>query len=264
MYPILFRIFDFQIGTYGLLYAISFLTALRVATHYARKEGIDTGRILDLGIYTLLAGIVGAKLLLLLLDLPVYWDRPGELLRTWRAAGVFYGGLILASVVALFYAHRHRLPLRKTADVLAPALALGQAFGRVGCFAAGCCYGIPTRGFWSVTFRNPDARALTGVPLEVPLHPTQLYHSGANLLIFIILVFAYRRKRTDGTVFWLFLLLHALFRFSIEFLRGDFRGPSLVGGLTTSQGIALLAALLGGGMLLKYHLERESPQIGKK
>ena len=264
MHPILFRIFDFQIGTYGLLYAISFLAALRIATHYARKEGIDAGRILDLGIYTLLAGIVGAKLLLYLLDLPVYWERPAELLRTWRAAGVFYGGLILASAVGLLYAHRHRLPFGKTADALAPALALGQAFGRVGCFAAGCCYGVPTRGFWAVTFHNPDARALTGVPLDVPLHPTQLYHSGANLLLFGILVFAHRRKRIDGTVFWLFLLLHALFRFSIEFLRGDYRGPALLGGLTTSQGIALLAILLGAAMLLKARMERETTQAGKK
>ncbi|MCZ6670270.1 MAG: prolipoprotein diacylglyceryl transferase [Acidobacteria bacterium] len=251
MHPILFKILHFQIGTYGLLYAISFLVALRVATHYARKEGIEPARILDLGIYALLSGIIGAKLFLYLIDLPHYLRHPEEILRTWRAAGVFYGGLLFALAVGLFYLRRHRISVWKATDAVAPAAAIGQAIGRLGCFAAGCCYGIPADTPISVTFRNPEAYHLTGVTLDTPLLPTQLFHSASNFLTFFVLVFFYRRKSRPGTIFWLYLLLHGGFRFTVEFFRGDYRGPQIAGNLTTSQLIALAGFLIAGFMLLK-------------
>jgi phosphatidylglycerol:prolipoprotein diacylglycerol transferase len=257
MYPILFEIFNFQIGTYGLLYAISFLVALRVAAHYGRKEGIDTGHILDLGIYTLLAGIIGAKLLLYIVDFRLYLGSPAEILRTWRAAGMFYGGLIAAVLVGLLYLRRHNIPVLSATDAIAPAIAIGQTIGRLGCFTAGCCYGIGWSGTGAVTFRNPAAHTLTGVPLDIPLLPAQLFHSAASFLIFLVLVVAYRYKTRPGTIFSLFVILHGAFRFGLEFLRGDYRGPRIVAGLTVSQIIALAAVLFGVWMLMRI---RRTPQ----
>jgi phosphatidylglycerol:prolipoprotein diacylglycerol transferase len=262
MYPILFEIFNFQIGTYGLLYAISFLVALRVGVHYGRREGIESARILDLGIYTLLAGIIGAKLLLYVVDFRLYFTTPGEMLRTWRAAGMFYGGLIVAIGVGLLYLRRHRLPVLTTTDVVAPAVALGQAIGRLGCFTAGCCYGIGWTGPGAVTFREPDAHTLTGVPLDLPLVPTQLLHAAASFLIFIVLVLVYRKKTRPGTVFWLFLVLHGLSRFGLEFLRGDYRGPQIAAGLTVSQIMALAAIGLGAWMLVRNRRTPEAAPAG--
>ncbi|MBI4161647.1 MAG: prolipoprotein diacylglyceryl transferase [Acidobacteria bacterium] len=251
MYPVLFEIFRFQVGTYGLLYAVAFLAALRVATHYARRAGIDTGRILDLGIYALLAGFAGAKLLLYLLDFRLYFGHPVEILRTWRSAGVFHGGLLAAVAVSVWYLRRHRVPVAPAADAAAPALALAQSIGRLGCFAAGCCYGLPSERPWAITFRDPRAHQITGVPLDLPLLPTQLFHAAGDLAIFLVLVLLHRRRPPPGTVFWAFLLLHGAGRFGLEFLRGDYRGPAIGGLLTFSQILALAGALLGAVMLAR-------------
>lgn len=251
MYPVLFEILNFQIGTYGLLYAIAFLVGLKVATHFGRREGLEPGRILDLGIYSLLAGIVGAKLFLYLMHFRVYFSNPYEILRTWRAAGVFYGGLLCALAVGILYLRRHRMPLWSTADAAAPAIALGQAIGRLGCFAAGCCYGLPSDRSWAVTFRDPAAHELTGVTLDLPLVPTQLFHSAANLLLFLILVVAWRWKRRPGTIFWLFLLLHGAARLTIESFRNDQPTPIFLAGWSVSQWIALTGVAVGAVMLFR-------------
>src|SRR3989475_6650672 len=174
-----------------------------------------------LGIWTLLSGIVGAKLLLVLVELPYYWRHKMEILYNWRSAGVFYGGFVLACAVGLWYVHRTRLPLARTADAVAPGVALAQAIGRIGCFCAGCCYGKPTNIRWGVTFVDPRAHDLTGVPLGVTLHPTQIYHGLADLALFCMLVTLYPRKRVHGTIFWTYVLAYAILRFIIEFYRGD-------------------------------------------
>src|SRR5436309_7570042 len=199
MYPVLWdlhlgKLGQFTLGTYGLFYAVAFLVAVRVSMAYAKREGIDPTRMIDLGIWTLLSGIVGAKLLLVLVELPYYWRHKMEILYNWRSAGVFYGGFVLACAVGLWYVHRTRLPLARTADAVAPGVALAQAIGRIGCFCAGCCYGKPTNIRWGVTFVDPRAHDLTGVPLGVTLHPTQIYHGLADLALFCMLVTLYPRK----------------------------------------------------------------------
>jgi phosphatidylglycerol:prolipoprotein diacylglycerol transferase len=157
---------------------------------------------------------------------------------------VFYGGLIGALPVAWWYARKHNLPPWPTADVLAPGVALGQAVGRLGCFAAGCCYGRPAEVPWAVTFKDIYTTRTVGTPLDVPLHPTQLYEAAATLLIFGLLIWMSRKKLFHGQVALAYVFLYSLARFVIEFYRGDAaRGTVLGGWLSTSQFISILMVL---------------------
>ncbi len=257
MYPVLFnldlgRFGKFTIGTYGLFYALGFLLALRLAVNLARREGIDSARIVDLGIVALLAGFVGAKATLYLIDARYYYEHPMEILRNLRSAGVFYGGFALAAAAGVLYVRRYRLPLARVADVTAPPLALGQAIGRLGCFAAGCCYGRSCDLPWAVTFSDPAAYQLTGVPLGVALHPTQIYHALADFLILAITLVVLRRRRVPGQVFWVYVLAYAVLRFVVEMFRGDTaRGLFFAGHLSTSQIVAVPAAMVAIVMLVR-------------
>jgi phosphatidylglycerol:prolipoprotein diacylglycerol transferase len=227
----------------------------------AKARGLDTTRVLDLGIYIIISALVGAKLLLLVTDFRTYTSSPGELLTLVRVGGVFYGGLILAVVVALWYIRRIGLPLWTTCDVFAPGIALGHVVGRFGCFFAGCCYGKPTDVPWAITFTSPFAAENTGTPLNVPLHPTQLYEAGAEAIILAILLATERRGRPfPGRTFWLYMLLYAVSRFVIEIYRGDPRGTVFM--FSTSQFISLLLAPLAVIMLL--YLGRRYQPEGKR
>ena len=188
MYPELFSIGPITIYTYGVLLAVSYLLGLWLAMRRARKWGLDANRILDLGIYIIIAALVGAKLLLLVVDFDQFSRSPAELLTLARSGGVFYGGLILAVIVGFWYVSRHRLPFWTTCDVFAPGIALGHVTGRLGCLAAGCCYGRPADVPWAITFTSPLAAANVGTPLGIPLHPTQIYEAGAELLILGLLI----------------------------------------------------------------------------
>lgn len=180
-----------------------------------------------------------------------YLANPASLVEVLRSGGVFYGGLICATTVAVVYMHRNALPGWRIADMGAPSIALGEAIGRWGCFAAGCCYGKESHGPFAVTFTDPFAHDAVGTPLGVPLHPTQIYLSLNALVIFVILQWAYRRKTFDGEVFWLYVLLYAITRGILEIWRGDLvRGFVIPGVLSTSQGIGLVTALVAGAMLL--------------
>ena len=215
----------------------------------AKQRGLDATRVLDLGIYIIISALVGAKLLLHVTDFQTFRRDPRELLMLARSGGVFYGGLILAVVVALFYIRKIGLPLWTTCDVFAPGIAVGHVVGRFGCLFAGCCYGKPTTVPWAITFRDPFAQANVGTPLNQPLHPTQLYEAGAELIILIILLTTERKGRPyPGRTFWLYMLLYAVSRFIIEFYRDDPRGT--VGMFSTSQFISILLAPLAIGMLV--------------
>ena len=249
MYPRLFELGPITVYTYGLLLAAAYLLGLKLAMVRARARGLDANRVLDLGIYIIISALVGAKLLLLVTDFKTFTSNPRELLTLARSGGVFYGGLILAVTVALLYIRRVGLPLWTTTDVFAPGIALGHVVGRFGCLFAGCCFGKPTTMPWGITFKDPFAAANVGTPLGVPLHPTQLYEAGAELLILGILLFSERKGRPfAGRTFWLYMLLYAISRFIIEFYRGDERGT--VGMFSTSQFISLLLAPLALFMLM--------------
>jgi len=161
--------------TYGVLLAAAYLLGLQFALKRAKSRHLDGTRVMDLGIYIIISALVGAKLLLLVTDFQTFKSNPAELLNLLREGGVFYGGLIVAVTVALWYIRRVGLPLWTTCDVFAPGIALGLIIGRFGCFFAGCCFGKPTSVPWAITFTDPFAAANVGTPLNVPLHPTQLY-----------------------------------------------------------------------------------------
>jgi len=235
--------------TYGVLLAAAYLLGLQLALTRAKARGLDSTRVMDLGIYIIISALVGAKLLLLVTNFQAFKANPAELFNLFREAGVFYGGLILAVVVALLYIRRVGLPLWTTCDVFAPGIALGHVVGRFGCLFAGCCFGKPTNVPWAITFKDPFAASNVGTPLGVPLHPTQLYEAGAELLILIFLLRTEKLGRKfPGRTFWLYMLLYAISRYIIEFYRGDERGT--VGPFSTSQFISLLLAPLAIAMLL--------------
>jgi len=249
MYPRLIELGPITVYTYGVLLAAAYLFGLQLARVRAKARGLDANRILDLGIYIIISALVGAKLLLVVTDFRSFAADPRELLTLARSGGVFYGGLILAVAVALFYIRRIGLPLWTTCDVFAPGIALGHVIGRFGCLFAGCCYGKPTRLPWGITFTDPFAASNVGTPLNQPLHPTQLYEAGAELLILIVLLATERKGRPyPGRTFWLYMLLYAISRFIIEFYRGDERGA--IGMFSTSQFISILLAPLAIVMLV--------------
>ena len=267
MYPRLFELpwsmpylGQITIYTYGLLLAAAYLCGLWLARTRAHARGLDDARVLDLGIYIIISALIGAKLLLLITDFRTFRADPAELLTLARSGGVFYGGLIMAVAVALWYIRRAGLPLWTTCDVFAPGIALGHVVGRFGCFFAGCCYGRPTTEphWWTLTFTDPFAAANVGTPLGVPLHPTQLYEAGAEFLILMFLLSTERKGRPfAGRTFWLYMLLYAISRFIIEFYRGDERGS--VGIFSTSQFISIILAPLAIGMLV-YLARRIAPE----
>jgi phosphatidylglycerol:prolipoprotein diacylglycerol transferase len=260
----LFELGPLTLYTYGVLLAAAYLVGLRLAMVRAKAQGLDANRVLDLGIYIIISALVGAKLLLLITDFRTFRADPRELLTLARSGGVFYGGLILAVGVALWYIRRVGLPLWTTCDVFAPGIALGHVVGRFGCFFAGCCYGKQTSMPWGITFTDPFAQTNVGTPLGVPLHPTQLYEAGAELLILGVLLFTERKGRPfAGRTFWLYMLLYAISRFIIEFFRGDERGTVFM--FSTSQFISLLLAPLAVAMLVYLSRAKEpDPKRARK
>jgi len=246
MFPILFRIGSFYLPTYGVLVAIAFLTGLAITARLARRAGLPPEKITNLAVYCAIAGIVGAKLFMFLFDIGDYIRDPGQIfsMATLQAAGVFHGGFILALLFAYLYLDRQKLPILNTMDVFAPGIAIGQAIGRLGCFAAGCCWGKVCYLPWGVRFRS-DAAA--PVPLDKPLHPVQLYESAADLLIFFFLYSRFNRSHYSGQIIGLYLVLYSTARFIIEFFREH--EQALVGPFSLTQWIALALFALGAFVL---------------
>lgn len=249
MHPILFEIGRFPVYTYGVLLAAAYLLGLQFALVRARARGLDPNRVMDLGIWIIISALAGAKLLLLVVEFDTFGRSAATLLTLLRSAGVFYGGLIAAIIVALWYLRRHRMPMWTVTDVFAPGIALGHVVGRLGCLAAGCCFGRPTDVPWAITFRSEYAAQNVGTPLNVPLHPTQLYEAGAELLILIVLLATERKGRPfPGRTFWGYMFLYGISRFIIEFFRGDTRGT--VGAMSTSQFLSIILVPLAIVMLI--------------
>jgi len=247
LFPKLITIGSFYLPTYGVLVALGFLAGLSITVKLARKSGLDAEKVTNLAVYVALAGLIGAKLLMIAFDWP---DIQIFSLATLQAAGVFQGGLILALITAVFYIRHSKLPALPVFDAFAPGIAIGHAIGRLGCFAAGCCWGKECHLPWAVTFKNPDANSLTGVPLGVPLHPAQLYESATEALLFAFLYWRYGKPHNPGQIIGLYLLLSSIIRFLIEFER--FHEQALPFGLPLSitQWIAIGLAILGAILLV--------------
>ncbi len=247
MYPELFRIGNFPITTYGIFLAVGMLLALMVASRLAARDGLPRERIYDLGLWALVGGLVGSKLLMILVEPDVQIFTLDFL----RSGGVYYGGLIGGFLAVAILVPLYKLPFWKVADAFVPGLALGQAFGRQGCFSAGCCWGKPTTLPWGVHFTELG-HEYTGVPIVGPdggdlhLHPTQLYESFIMLAVFGLLVYLHRRKKFDGQILIAYGIIYAVVRFLIEFIRddprGDLWGLTTRTGLSTSQMVSLIVA----------------------
>ncbi len=247
MHPVLIRIGPLSIHTYGVLVAAGFLLGLALALRQGKKNGIPPERIIDLGFYALLAAIVGSRLLFVAINAGHYLKHPLDIIRIWEGGLVFYGGLLLAVPVALWYIKKHALDMWNIMDILAPSVAIGHAVGRLGCFSAGCCYGKPAGVPWAVTFLDPESLARIGIPL----HPTQLYESLGEFLNFLILVTLRRHQSFKGQIFWTYIFLYSVLRFTVEFFRGDAARGYIVAGVSVSQGISIIIGLVAIVIIIK-------------
>lgn len=266
MYPELFHIGNFPINTYGVFLALAFLSAIFVTVKIAEADGLPREKIYDLCLWLLLASLIGSKVLMLWTE-PQYRDHPLQLLSLdfLRSGGVFYGGLIGAIVTGYFLIRHYKLPWWKTADACAPGIALGNFFGRQGCFAAGCCWGKPTNLPWGTKF-SELGHQITGVPIDSRLHPTQLYESFAMLAVFLLLLWWRGKRSFDGQIILLYALFYAVIRFAIEFLRDDPRGDILglttLTGLSTSQIIGIIIFTISLLLLLtRWRHSRSRAQV---
>ncbi len=248
MFPLLarfgpFDILGHQIGpftlhTYGLLVALGFLAALVVVMRGSRREGLPSEQVLDLAFVAVLAAIVGSRLLYVLFNLREYLADPLRILKVWEGGLVFHGGLLLAIPACLYVVRRFNLPAWVTADVFAPAIALGQAVGRIGCFAAGCCYGAPWDPPFCVTFSDPESLA----PLHVPLFPSQLFAFASGIVVFGVLVWYRPRRSAPGQVFWLYLVLASLARVAEDAFRSSSAKLAILPWLSATQAISICIA----------------------
>jgi phosphatidylglycerol---prolipoprotein diacylglyceryl transferase len=265
LHPILFNLGSFRLPTYGTLLVLAILAAIYTVVRLGRRAGLDTSLLLDFSTWLLVVALIGAKVLMILTDWSYYRQNPGEIFSwsTFMAGGVFYGGFLAAVFFAVWYIRVHHLPFWKVADVYAPAIALGQSIGRLGCFTGGCDYGKPTSLFWGVIFASPYAHEISGVPLGRRLHPTQVYESLATLAIFGTLLWRFRRKSRDGEIFLLYMGLYAVARFLLEFLRGDEdRGFVFNHLLSTSQFIAILTLVVVAGLSISLRTRRGMELLG--
>lgn len=256
MYPILVKIPLFglfgldsiPIYSYGVMVASGFLIGSWYVGRQARLQGEDPAKAMDLVFYILIAAILGSRVFhVLIAEREQFFKNPLTLFKIWQGGLVFYGGLIFSLLTAVWFFKKYRLPAWKYSDFFAPAIALGHALGRQGCFLTGCCHGKPLlyATWYSVTFPLNSSLA----PGGIPLYPTQLMESLAEFSIFLFLNWKLKRKKFDGQIICLYLMIYAGARFLIEFLRGDSDRGFLFGTeISTSQGIAVILFAIGMAM----------------
>lgn len=236
MFPVLIKIGPLTIHTYGFIIAIGFLVALMFAAREAKRQNIPKEGIVDIGFYALFAGLVGSRLFFVLTNWQRYSEHPIDIVKIWEGGLVFYGGMLFAIPAVIWYARKKGLSLWQAADIWAPSIAIGHAIGRLGCFSAGCCYGTPAEGVpWAVTFTDPESLAIIGVPL----HPTQLYESAAEMLNFLVLMTMRRHQSFRGRLFWIYILNYSVIRSVVEMFRGDQVRGFLLPGFSYSQAISV-------------------------
>ncbi len=249
MHPILFQIGPLPLRSYGLMMALGFLAGILLTLALSRREGRKDDVVLDLSVWIMAGAIAGARLLYVIVEPDGYFSHPLEILAVWQGGLVFYGGLIGAGLTAYFWLRRHRQPVWAIADCLAPGLALGQMFGRIGCFLNGCCYGRVDAAHGIVFPAIGDGQ---------PHLPTQLYEAGFTLALALFLVWFKKRRHYAGQVFWAYVALYATGRFFLEFLRGDAeRGVLFSPFLSPGQWISLAGLLLALG----FHIRNRTKAI---
>lgn len=243
-----------SLHAYGLLIATGFLLAMTLTKRQASREGEDPEQMVDLTFYLLLSGLIGARLVFILTQLPLFMANPLEIVMFWRGGLVWYGGFLGAVVYLLYQSRASKIPFFKTVDILIPYMALAHGFGRLGCLFAGCCFGRPANLPWSIVFPAQSmaqsaqyaAHQVAALAPSLPVHPTQLYEAGAEFAMFALLLFMRQHKRFHGQLFLLWVSLYPIIRSIIEIYRGDKdRGVYI---LSTSQyisiGVGVMALVL--------------------
>lgn len=263
MHPVLFHLGPLTIHTYGFLIACGFLVAVAVIKRLSGRSGLDVDRVLDLTFWGLLVGFAGARLLFVITRLSTFVADPISVFRIWEGGLVFFGGPLAVVPFVIWYSKKHKLPMWRVMDVLAPGLAIAHVIGRFGCIAAGCCYGRPTGSDWGLRF-NSD---LVDIALRgVPLHPTQLYEAASVFILFLGLIWIHRIKKFDGQVTLTYLMGYPVIRSVIETFRGDtVRGFVIEGVLSTSQFISALVFFLALiSLIVRLRSIQTSPATGVK
>ena len=255
MHPVLIKFGEFAIYTYGFFIAVGFLAGIYLAKREAGRVGVNADAVVDLSFYIILSALIGSRVFYVFTNPDVFRENPMEVFKLWNGGLVFYGGFIFALITAFITIRIKKLDLWKIADIIAPAIPIGQFFGRLGCFFAGCCYGKSCELPWAVTFSNPESLAPTGIPV----HPTQLYHALGSLLVFSVLWLYRTRKKFDGQLFWMYVAGYGAVRAFLEIFRGDDRGDFYFNGLLSiSQVIGILMVLLGTAMLILLRRRKQS------
>ena len=247
MYPELISFGPFTIYTYGLLVATGFLLGIAWTTHLGTKEGLEADKIHDTAFWIVILAVIGSRIVYGIVNIDYYIDNPIDFFKIWNGGLVFYGGLIGAFVAVAVCTRWYNLDFWQFADIAAPGAALGHAIGRLGCFFAGCCYGIESTGPLAVTFTNVQSMA----PVGIPLHPTQLYDSANEFTIFLILAAIRPWRKFKGQIFWTWVGLYAIGRAIVEQYRGDPRGVYFDGVVSTSQIIAGVVLTVAIGSYVK-------------
>lgn len=241
MHPILFHLGTLEVRSYGVMIVVGFVLAVWWAMRVAPRYGIDPEQILDFVLLTALGGIVGARLVYVALDWRDFLSQPVHILYFWEGGLSFHGAVIGGGLAVAFLAQRKGIPFLRLADVLAPSVALAYAVGRIGCFLGGCCYGVPTDVPWACSFRDPFNPHIH----TPPSHPTQIYASLSNLLIFALLARMQKPPHPTGKVFWAYLVLYGVYRFVVEFWRIGATSTVLALGLSDAQWVSIGMVLVG-------------------
>lgn len=255
MHPILLDLGRIQLYTYGLFLALGFLTAVWFSKRNARFYNISDQIVSDIFFTILISSIIGARLLYVGINYKAYTHNFLDAFKIWNGGLVFFGGFLAATLASVLFLKIKKMPIWRTADILAPGMALGHAVGRFGCLAAGCCYGKTCDLPFAISFSHAQSLA----PLNVLLHPTQIYMVLSNFLLFLILMVLQKRKKFHGMVFLSYVMFYSIFRAVIEFFRGDFRGDFFFEFLSLSQGIGLVVSCLAFViMIIKLKTEHGS------
>lgn len=240
MLPEICRIGGFTIYAYGAMLVLAFFACTYLAALQAKKEQMDGEQIFNLCFYAFIFGIIGSRVLYVLINARFYLHNPLEMIMLQHGGMAWFGGLIFGAGSAILFIQRHKMDLLRSLDLLAPFIALGQAIGRIGCLLNGCCFGRESK-FW-LYFKVFDQILI----------PTQLYSSLLLLLIFIILRLRQDSKHLPGEILCGYLFLYSLKRFFIEFLRND--SPRIIYGLTLFQLLCLVMFFLSLGIFIKLFL----------
>ena len=255
MHPIAFYFGSLPIRWYGVMMAMAFLAGLWTATRRARLVNVSGEVIADVTMWLMGGSIVGARLVYV----TTYWKQEfaggpfSEVFMIQHGGLVYYGGLIGATLAGVGYLAWKKLPVWKIADILAPSIALGSVFGRIGCLLNGCCYGRACDLPWAIHF--PADHETRGVGV----HPTEIYDALLNLVLYLMLAWLFRRKKFDGQILALYFIGYAICRTTVEFFRGDYPADHIHAGIFTSAQLVSAPILLVG--LALFYWRRKSAKV---